>query len=363
MTAEPIRTLDQALLSAWQDELKATPNPIIKEQCLQQEPDLLPRFAEHYQQRKALRRRMRRSLQRQWKRSLAGVALLIALGQAPALAATLNVGGACTLIRAIVAANNDTATPGCKKGSGADTIVLPLHSTQTLTTVNNTNYGPTGLPTVRTPITIMGNGSTIRRAKSAPSFHIFSVAQAGKLTLQKAIVSGSQSKLGQGALYNYGGTVNVVSSTISGNTGCGINNHYYYNDQNRSGRVTISNSTISGNTGCGIGTFYTKSLTVTNSTISHNQGDGLLPDTTSARITGSTISGNGGSGLCRPHSDSHSTASGRRRDAHAALLVRSDRHRCRADVNRRRSRHRGGHRPCAGWAGGGVAAHLLLPRQ
>ena len=56
MTAEPIRTLDQALLSAWQDELKATPNPIIKEPCLQQEPDLLPRFAQHYQQLKALRR-------------------------------------------------------------------------------------------------------------------------------------------------------------------------------------------------------------------------------------------------------------------------------------------------------------------
>jgi hypothetical protein len=71
MTEEPLRTLHQALLSAWQDELKATPNPIIKEQCLQQESDLLPRFAAHYQQLKALRRRVRRSLQRQWKRSLA----------------------------------------------------------------------------------------------------------------------------------------------------------------------------------------------------------------------------------------------------------------------------------------------------
>jgi hypothetical protein len=161
MSRESICTLDQAVLSAWQDELKATPNPIVKEPCLQQAPDLLPRFATHYQQLKALRRRVRRSLQRQWKRSLAGIALLIALGQAPALAATINVGGSCTLIRAIVAANNDTATPGCKKGSGADTIVLPRGSTQTLTAVNNTNYGPTGLPTVRTPITIVGNGSKI----------------------------------------------------------------------------------------------------------------------------------------------------------------------------------------------------------
>jgi hypothetical protein len=135
MSQEPIRTLDQALLSAWQAELKATRNPSMKQQCSQREPELLPRFSEHYQQLKALRRRVRRGLQRQWKRSLAGLALLLALGQAPALAATINVGGTCTLIRAIVAANNDTATPGCKKGSGADTIVLPRGSTQTLIAV------------------------------------------------------------------------------------------------------------------------------------------------------------------------------------------------------------------------------------
>jgi len=161
MTAAPTRSFDQALLSAWQAELEAAGDATLKQQCLERELDLLPQFVEHYEKLKALPRRMRRSFQRQWKRSLAGVALLIALGQAPALAATINVGGACTLIRAIVAANNDTATPGCKKGSGADTIVLPRGSTQTLTAVNNTNYGPTGLPTVRTPITIVGNGSKI----------------------------------------------------------------------------------------------------------------------------------------------------------------------------------------------------------
>jgi hypothetical protein len=87
MTDGPIRTLDQALLSAWQDELKATRNPIIKEPCLQQESELLPRFAEQYQQLKALPRRMRRMLQRQWKRSLAGFALPLAFEQAPTPAA------------------------------------------------------------------------------------------------------------------------------------------------------------------------------------------------------------------------------------------------------------------------------------
>src|SRR5215218_2783107 len=178
MIAEPIRALDQAMLSAWQDELKATRNPIIKEPCLQQESDLLLRFAEHYYQLKALRRRMRRGLQRQWKRSLAGVALFIALGQVPALAATLNVGGTCTLVRAINAANSDTTAGGtCTQGSGADTIVLPKGSTQTLTTVNNGYVGPSGLPVITSIMTIAGNGSTIARssAPGTPQFRILVV--------------------------------------------------------------------------------------------------------------------------------------------------------------------------------------------
>jgi hypothetical protein len=93
MSQEPSRSFGQALLSAWQAELKATNHPNFKQQLSHGEAELLPRFTAHYpqlkafQQLKALRRRMRRSLQRQWKRSLAGLALLLALGQAPALAA------------------------------------------------------------------------------------------------------------------------------------------------------------------------------------------------------------------------------------------------------------------------------------
>ena len=68
MTEEPLRTFAPTMLAAWQAERKATRNPIIKKQCLQQAPELLPRFAEHYQQIRALRRRVRRSLQRQASR-------------------------------------------------------------------------------------------------------------------------------------------------------------------------------------------------------------------------------------------------------------------------------------------------------
>jgi hypothetical protein len=93
MLEELSRTFNQGVLSAWQDQLTAARDPSLKQQCLQRGPELLPRFAQHYEQLKALPRRMRRNLQRKWNRSLAGIALLLALGANSALAATINVGG------------------------------------------------------------------------------------------------------------------------------------------------------------------------------------------------------------------------------------------------------------------------------
>lgn len=73
-------------------------------------------------------------------------------------------------------------------------------------------------------ITIDGNRSMIWRVKSGPSFHIFSVARRGSLTLQKTTVSGSSGG-SVGALSN-GGILNIKSSTIPGNIGCGVDNSY-----------------------------------------------------------------------------------------------------------------------------------------
>ena len=141
---------------------------------MDRQPDLLPRFAVYAIQLRALPRRVRRALRRQWGPSLAGMALLLALGPQPVPAATITVGGPCTLVAAIRAANTDTARGGCPAGSGADTIVLPPGSTQILTTVNNSTYGPTGLPVIRSVITIAGHGQhdcagTVRRRSSGCS--------------------------------------------------------------------------------------------------------------------------------------------------------------------------------------------------
>lgn len=218
-------------------------------------PALWPRFARYYQGFARLPRRLRRSLQRRWRRSLAGIALLCALGQAPSLAATINVDGTtCTLIDAITAANNDTVTGGCSAGSGADTIILPILSTHTLTTVNNyIDNIPTGLPVITSEITIVGSITTITRDSSAPEFRILAVGATGDLTLVGTTVTGGMASGGfvpaGGGIENRG-TVTLTDSRISSNgafVGGGIGN---------GGTMTLTNTAVYGNRAVAGGGIY-----------------------------------------------------------------------------------------------------------
>jgi len=187
------------VLREWREQVNtATNGPDLKHRLIHQERELLPRFAAQYTKLSALPRRARRAMQRQWKRSLAGVALLLALGHTPAMAATINVSAGCSLVSAITAANTDTATGRCTAGSGADTIVLPAGSTQTLTAVDNSDpvggfdFGPNGLPVITSAITIKGNGATIRRAGTAPNFRIFAIDTGGNLAVQRTKITGER---------------------------------------------------------------------------------------------------------------------------------------------------------------------------
>ena len=344
----------QEVLYAWHEGIACVSNNLIRKQPLvQHEGELLPRFAEHYHILKRLPRRVRRSLQRKWKQSLSGLALLLALGQVPALAATINVQGGCTLVDAIDSANENTAVGACTKGSGADTIILPANSTQTLDTINTYTYdqaGATGLPAITSTITIEGNGATIERAANAPEFRIFAVFADGNLTLQETIVSGgvlanpdedpyesggaiatydgtltlidstiseNSSEFG-GGIFNYGGALDITNSTISGNTG--VANPLEAQDglagsgggiYNLLGAVDVTNSTISGNSATYGGGFMSLNLTavsgdasenaagpvtLTNSTISDNtassEGGGIFNVAGTASLSESTVSGN-----------------------------------------------------------------------
>ena len=263
-------------------------------------PPLWLRFAGYYQGLARLPRRARRALQRRWRRSLGGLALLCALGQAPALAATINVDGtSCTLIDAITAANNDAPTVGCSAGSGADTLVLPPESTHTLT--QGYDYGPNGLPVVTSAITIAGNGSTITRDPSAPQFRILEVARSGDLTLQETTANGGVSSASGGGVSNFG-VLTLTNSKVSGSStgqygdGGGVFNN---------GTLTLTNSTVSGNSagqyGGGGGVFSNGTLTLTNSTVSGNSAGqygrgGGVSNYGVLILTNGTVSGNSASG-------------------------------------------------------------------
>ena len=153
-------------------------------------------FAAHYQRLIALPRRTRRSMERSWKCTLTAIALLMALGQAPAWAANIEVtagtppsihaDGKCSLIEAIVNANRDRRTHlDCVAGAGADTILLPAKSTQRLNAEQS-------LPQITSRIVIEGRQSTILRNATQDSYlSFFRVGATGDLTLNKITVSGA----------------------------------------------------------------------------------------------------------------------------------------------------------------------------
>src|SRR3954468_9171006 len=100
---------DARTRAAWQTQVAAArKTPGLLPFLVRQRHKLLPCFALAYHRLRALPRRVRRRLQRHWHVSLGGLALLLTLGQTPALAVTINVDGTvCTLVDAITAANTN----------------------------------------------------------------------------------------------------------------------------------------------------------------------------------------------------------------------------------------------------------------
>ncbi len=247
--------------------------------------ELLPRFTAFYRMVASLPRAVRRALQRRRGPSLAGVALLLALGTVPVRAATIVVDEtACRLADAIVAANTDTAVAGCSAGSGDDLILLDA----------NVLLGAS-LPSIASDLTITaGLGATVDGAGS----HGCLVIDSGNVTLDGLTVRGCVAPAGGGVSNR--GTLEVAGCTITGNTASEAGGGIY----NR-GTITIADSTISGNSatgtfayGGGISNEY-GALTIVRSVIAGNvaadQGGGLSNDgfnTTVATVSDSTISGN-----------------------------------------------------------------------
>lgn len=220
--------------------------------------------------------------------------------------------GECSLIEAIVNANDDAPTyADCPAGNGADIIELEPETVYTLTEIYS---GTNGLPTIFSDITIDGQGATIARdtAPDVPNFRLFEVAASGALSLDSVILSGGRvtetttvSTGAGGAILN-AGSVTLTQSTVKGNEatwGGGILN------LGAASRLSVTESTFQGNRSDqnGGAIFNAGGTTIVNaSTIEDNRslttfGGGIFNNDGTVVITDSTIQNNaawlGGGGL------------------------------------------------------------------
>jgi len=202
-----------------------------------------------------------------------------------------------TLISAISAANSQI---------GGGTVTLASGCVYTLTTVNNSTDGGTGLPVITGAVTIAGNGATITRSTAAgtPTFRIFDVATSGNLTLDSLTLSNgllaSNGSTGGAGIYNHG-TLAVSGSTFSGNSSPSPNGVSGGAISN-SGQLTVTTSTFTGNTAQeGASIFNQNTTTITQTTFANNTatiygGGGILNGFGTTTVSASTFVGNRGPG-------------------------------------------------------------------
>jgi hypothetical protein len=226
----------------------------------------------------------------------------------PAASAIIDVGGGCTLVDAITAANTDATVPGssCTAGLGNDEI--RLSADVTLTQVDNTiaggagtTAGPNGLPVIVSTIVIEGNGHTIARSAAAPAFRILSIASGDVGILNTTLTNGGGASFDYlgGAIsiaFGAGATIVLANSTVSGNSAGGFSGGGggIYNASNS---AFISGTTISGNSAfIGGGLLNSGIASLTNSTLSGNSGGfdkgGAIDNTGTVTLVNSTLSGN-----------------------------------------------------------------------
>lgn len=235
--------------------------------------------------------------ERGWALSAIVVGLAVALVLArPSTAAVVECasGDVACLIGSITTANAN---------GGINTIRLQP-GTYTLRAIDNETDESNGLPSITSPLTIVGAGighTTIERDATSPNFRVFHVGQTGVLKLEGLTarggrLAGTPLQFGGGGLFNRG-TAIISQSALTdcfsdaigpgGPGGGGIASL---------GRLVIAGSSISNNSsgGFGGGVFSLAALTVVNSTISGNTGNlgGGLYIEGLAIIVGSTIANN-----------------------------------------------------------------------
>lgn len=147
------------------------------------------------------------------------------------LCASYTAATGAELIAAINAANSSAA---------ADSITLASGATFSLTAVNNTTNGATGLPTIAANsggLTFVGNGSTIERSAAAgtPAFRLINIAPQASLklvslTLQNGLAfAPATATASGGAIFNEGTLIldRVIVQNNTAQGAAGYNASYF----------------------------------------------------------------------------------------------------------------------------------------
>jgi len=162
--------------------------------------------------------------------TLALTTSVLSLGVArSASASVLSVAcNASALVAAIHSANTNGA---------ANTLVLATDCTYRLRAIDNDHRGPNGLPVITSAMTIVGNGTVIKRSRNpaTPPFRLFFVDTTGELTLQDLTIRNGQASAGSPGLR---GPDPVLCQGTTGRKGGGIFNL---------GTLTLTNSALRGN--------------------------------------------------------------------------------------------------------------------
>jgi len=196
-----------------------------------------------------------------------------------AITCTADPADPAALVSAINAANTN--------GASLDTICLS-NSTYTFLTAANS----IALPSITTPITIVGNGALLERGSGAPQFRLFNVTASGSLTLQNLTVRGFNAGGGNGGAILSTGTVTLDGVTVTSNSA------RFAGGIHSSGALTITNSTLSSNTSQeDAGAIYLNSgtLTVSDTTFQSNSaryGSGIYANDGTVSLSNVTFRSN-----------------------------------------------------------------------
>jgi predicted outer membrane repeat protein len=191
-----------------------------------------------------------------------------------------------------------TAIEDAHSSSGAVTIDLASSGDYQLTAeYTGDSSSGNGLPAITGEVTIQGNGATIRRDPDSENFRIFEIEPGGSLHLEGLTVSGGQTQLDGGGIFNSQGHLTLTDSEIINNTalyGAGIAAH-------NNATIEMIDTHISGNAsgygGGGIYVISNSTIEVTDSVIDSNTatfgpGGGIYVFQGEVDLIGSTLDGN-----------------------------------------------------------------------